>query len=249
MSNASRSARGPLRALVFDKDGTLFDFQKSWGPFGLRVVEQLAASEPERMRGLAEAIGLDLGRLRYDPNSPVIHGAATDIVAALAPWLPDWRADHLLEWLAREAQSVGPMAPASDDLAGLLDALKSEGFALGVATNDGAEAARRQLETAGVADRFDFIAGYDSVPTPKPAPDMILAFAAAVDAPLSEVAMVGDSPFDIAAARSAGCGAAIAVLTGPTPASTLAPLADAVLPSIEALPRWLFGDAAEEPSA
>lgn len=241
MTISASPARGPIRALLFDKDGTLFDFEKTWAPFALRVVEQLGAGEPRRMRALADAIGVDLGDGRFTPHSPVIAGSTRDVVAALLSHLPEWRGEDLALWLDREAQSVGPrsLAPASSALGALLLGLKRAGFALGVATNDSARSAQLQLEAAGVVAHFDFVAGYDSVAQPKPAPDMIHAFAARVDAPVERIAMIGDSTHDLFAARAAGCGAAIAVLTGPATEAILAPHADIVLPSIDALPVWL----------
>ena len=55
------------------------------------------------------------------------------------------------------------------------------------------------------------VVGYDSGHGAKPAPGMVTACAAAMELPVGEVAMVGDSLQDLAAARAAG---AVAVLVG-----------------------------------
>ena len=34
-----------LKGIVFDKDGTLVDFQRTWGPAGRSVMEVLAAGD------------------------------------------------------------------------------------------------------------------------------------------------------------------------------------------------------------
>ena len=231
-----------IKAILFDKDGTLFDFQKTWGPFGVRVVEQLAMGEPTLTRALANAIGVDLVRATYKPDSPVIAGTPEDVVRLLMPHLERWKPAQLLEWIDREAQSVGTkgLAAASFDLEGLLNRLLNLGYGLGVATNDSRDGAIANLTDAGVERHFEFVAGYDCVPAPKPAPDMILAFAKAMKLPPSAIAMVGDSLHDLHAARAAGCGAAIGVLTGVAGEQVLAPAADAILPNIDALPNWLL---------
>ena len=54
------------------------------------------------------------------------------------------------------------------------------------------------------------------------------------------VAVVGDSAHDIAMARAASAGLAIAVRTGPTPEARLQ-AADVVLDDIAAFPDWLTG--------
>ena len=54
----------------------------------------------------------------------------------------------------------------------------------------------------------------------------------------SDVAVVGDSPHDLLAARAAGA-VAIGVLSGPNAAEVLTPHADVLLASIMDLPNWL----------
>ena len=44
-----------IRAVIFDKDGTLFDFRQSWGDWAARLLADLAGDEAERaLSGLAE---------------------------------------------------------------------------------------------------------------------------------------------------------------------------------------------------
>lgn len=70
-----------------------------------------------------------------------------------------------------------------------------------------------------------------------------MAFAKSMGLEPAEVIMVGDSPHDLLAGRAAGMGC-IGVLTGGAPKEVLAPLADAVLVDISALPEWLDARAA-----
>jgi phosphoglycolate phosphatase len=120
----------------------------------------------------------------------------------------------------------------------LLDRFRASGLKLGVATNDGEAPARAHLSLAGVVDRFDFIAGYDSGHGAKPGPGMCLGFAAALRLDPARVVMVGDSRHDLEAGRAAGM-QVVAVLTGLAEEGELAPHADAVLPDIGHLPAWL----------
>ena len=79
---------------------------------------------------------------------------------------------------------------------------------------------------------IDFLAGHDSGHGLKPDAGMVAAFCRANGLEPREVAVVGDTPADMAMARAAGAGLAIGVLTGPTPADRLAPLADHLLASV-----------------
>lgn len=230
------------RAVLFDKDGTLFDFQKSWRGLGVRAIAHFADGDAAMAASLAERGGFDLALERFLPESPLVSATSGEIAAIWSETLGGATSAGVIEeWLNTEAAlaAATEMAPATEDLGGVLDRLIADGFALGVATNDAERAARAQLSRTGVLDRFVFVVGYDSGVAPKPDPAMVLAFAAASGAAPAEVVMVGDSLHDIRAARAAGALAAIGVLTGPAPRALLESEADLVIESIEDLPAAL----------
>jgi phosphoglycolate phosphatase len=230
----------PLRGIVFDKDGTLIHFEQTWTPVFVESAEALARQigRPEMAPAWLEATGHDTRSGRIRPGSDLA-SATTDVVAArwraISPDLPPL--DAMVAWLDAfwEDRVLERLAPVGD-LLDLLDRLRAVPLRLGVATNDTEKAAHSTLRRLGVADRLDFVAGYDSGHGAKPEPGMILAFCAAMGLRPAEVAMVGDSPADLAAGRAAGCGRVIGVLTGASPAEVLAPLADHVLDDVHALP-------------
>ena len=117
----------------------------------------------------------------------------------------------------------------------MLRALQARGLRLGLATNDAEANARQQLEMLGLHGHLDFVAGYDSGHGGKPEPGMVLAFAAALGVAPAQVALVGDTPHDMGAARAAGA-IAVAVLSGPVGRAVLEPMADHVIDSIADLP-------------
>jgi phosphoglycolate phosphatase len=185
---------------------------------------------------MAAAVRFDLDRNSFLPDSPVIAGTNREAAEYLASALPHRRVEEIEAHLARSAAEA-PLAPAVP-LAEFLDALAARGLRLGVMTNDTEYSARAQLGIAGVLDRFDFIAGFDSGFGAKPAPDPLLAFCDAVGVAPARTAMVGDSTHDLIAGRAAGM-ATLGVLTGMAGAEELAPHADAVLPDIGHIPDWL----------
>lgn len=230
-----------IDGVIFDKDGTLFDFRRSWGGWTARLVREIAAERagaPDEAQAarLAAAIGYDLGAGVFSPDSPVIAATADDIAAALVPLLPGVTQIRLAARMNALAE-VAPMAEAVP-LLPVLTALRGRGLRLGLATNDAEAPARAHLAAHGVAHLFEMIAGFDSGHGAKPAPGMLLAFAAHCGLNPARVAMVGDSRHDLVAGRSAGM-RTVAVLTGIAGADELAPLADAVLPDISALGAWI----------
>ncbi len=219
-----------VKAVIFDKDGTLFDFTATWGPWTADLLRDLA-DDAEHADRLARAVGFDLATCRFDPASPVIAGTPGDSARALEAALPGMTLDTIVRILIERSRDVVP-TPAVP-LAPLLSELKGRGLALAVVTNDAEGPALEQLD--GHAHHFAFIAGCDSGHGAKPDPDPLLAAARALGHAAEDCIMVGDSLHDIRAAHAAGM-RALGVLTGP---ATELPGAEAVLPDIGHLPRWL----------
>ncbi len=226
-----------IDGVIFDKDGTLFDFRRSWGGWTARLVHAIAAERAEvQAADLAASIGYDLATGSFAPDSPVIAATADDIAAAMLPLLPGMTQAKLASRMNALAE-VAPMAEAVS-LLPVLSALRARGLQIGLATNDAEAAARAHLAAHGVAHLFDTIAGFDSGHGAKPGPGMLLAFAAHCGLAPGRVVMVGDSHHDLVAGRAAGM-RTVAVLTGIAGADELAPMADAVLPDIAALGDWI----------
>ncbi|MDR7124888.1 HAD family hydrolase [Pseudotabrizicola sp. 4114] len=229
-----------IDGVIFDKDGTLFDFRRSWGGWAETLVRRIAR-DAGHAHDLATAIGYDLDTGLFHPDSPVIAATAQDIAAALVTHLPGQTVAQVeAEINAAAAQAV--MVPAVP-LRPLLQALRDRGLRIGLATNDTEAPARAHLAAHDLTELFDFIAGYDSGHGAKPGPGMCLAFARQTGLDPARIAMVGDSLHDLHAGRAAGM-LCIAVLTGIATRADLAPHADVVLPDIGALTGWLAERAA-----
>ncbi|MEM1236831.1 MAG: HAD family hydrolase [Pseudomonadota bacterium] len=225
-----------IKAVLFDKDGTLFDFQATWADWAANAIEDFASGDAERVGVIAQALGFDMSGRFFDPTSPVIAGTIQEQAQLLVPHVPEFSKADIAARMV-ELASDAPQVEAVP-LFEFLNGLRSRAYKLGVATNDAESSARAHLGKAGVVELFDFIAGYDSGWGSKPEPGQLRAFAEAVDLPPEQIAMVGDSTHDLHAARAGGM-AAVGVLTGPADEATLAPFADVVLPSIRDLPDWL----------
>lgn len=222
----------PIEAIIFDKDGTLFDFQSTWAPPFQRFLQRLAPGDM-RMRA-AEVLGYDLDAVRFRPESVVVAATTGEIAAALAPVLACTEVEAVahLDKAGSEAIQV-PAVPLRSCLQTL-----SERYVLGLVTNDSVAPAKAHLAQEGVSDMFQFIAGYDSGFGGKPAPGQIFAFAETTGVAPEATVMVGDSRHDLLAGRAAGTGT-VGVLTGVADSADLADLADVILPDIGHLADWL----------
>lgn len=233
-----KTPRAAIHGIVFDKDGTLFDFHTTWADWTRDLLDVLAAEHSVAIERLARAVDFDATTGRFLPASPLIGATNREGAELLAAAIPGGDADRI-ETRIRLTSATAPLAPAVS-LAPFLGDLAARGLKIGLVTNDTEEGARAHLGSAGVLEHFDFIAGYDSGHGAKPEAGALLAFARAMDLAPGAVVMVGDSPHDLLAGRAAGM-RTLGVLTGIAETAELAPLADAVLPDIGHVPAWLDG--------
>lgn len=230
-----------IRAILLDKDGTLVDFQRTWGPATHAVIAELAGGDAAVYEALAEISGFIAAERRFEVGSPLIAGATPDFGPSWAqvlgrPATPEFFAQIDRLFLRAGQEHLVPIGEPATVLA----ALAARGYRLGIITNDAEANARAQIAQLKIDALVEFVAGHDSGFGSKPDPGPVLAFARTLGVAPSEVAVVGDALHDLAAARAAGA-AAVGVLSGPTPREVLAPHADALIGSIADLPDWLDG--------
>ena len=224
-----------LRGVIFDKDGTLFDFSKTWEAWAASLLRRLSQSETQAA-ALARAVGFHLDQRRFDPDSIAIAGTPNEIANALMVHLPDYTDGEIISIINEEASNAPQMEVVA--LRPFINDLRQSGYLLGVVTNDAEQPARAHLDAAGITALFDFVAGSDSGWGAKPEPGQLMACARAMAMDPHEIVMVGDSTHDLIAAKRAGM-RGIGVLTGMADADVLLPHAEEVLPHIGHLPGWL----------
>ena len=241
VNSGEEMASGRLKGVLFDKDGTLIDFQLTWGPAIHAVIHALAKGDAEKLHAQAECLHFDIAERRFRRTSPIIGGATSQYGADWAKALgrddfPALRAE--IDALAA-AQCLHSLTPVGAPVE-VLSALRAMGLKTGLATNDAESSARRHLAQLRLTDWLDFVAGYDSGHGAKPAPGMVEAFAREIGADTRQVALVGDTLHDLECARAGGA-IAVAVLSGVATREDLAPHADHVIADIGELPALVAG--------
>jgi phosphoglycolate phosphatase len=225
-----------LQGIIFDKDGTLFEFAATWEAWAQAFLLRMTDNDRDKARELGVLIGFDMDSRSFARDSVVIAGTPGEVADALAPCFPGQSQAQVLDILNEEA-SMAPQVEAVS-LIPFFASLHAMGLKVGVATNDAEEPALAHLGKAGVMGSLDFVAGFDSGHGAKPGPGQLLAFCAQTGCDPDRVAMVGDSTHDLRAGQAAGM-LCIAVLTGMASADDLEPHADVVLPDVGHIPAWL----------
>lgn len=229
------SGRDAILGILFDKDGTLLDFDESWGHVNRRVAMIASAGDMVLADRMLLACGMDplTGDIR--PDSLFAAANTREIGAALvdigSPIEFEALVEALDELFAQASEQSVPVA----DLASLFGSLKEAGFAIGIASSDNERSIRRIVERFGLAWHVDYVAGYDSGYGAKPGPGMVEGFCRATGLAPAQIAVVGDSNHDMHMGAAAGAGLKIAVLSGTGSRTTLEAAADCCLNDITEL--------------
>ncbi|MEQ8282019.1 MAG: HAD family hydrolase [Parvibaculum sp.] len=236
------NAEDALRGVLFDKDGTLFEYHGTWAPILAEAAEVAARGQAALVPEMLEAIGYDTSCHRIRPGSIAGGGDTFGLVDAWLTIAGGWeRAALIAEMDGLFVRLAPERSLPVTELPPFFAGLKDRGFVLGIATNDVEASARASLTRFGIDGFVDFSAGYDRGYGQKPGPGMALAFCAATGLAPHQIAVVGDNTHDLEMGRSAGAGLNIGVLTGTSGHDDLAPFADHVIESIVALPALLDG--------
>jgi len=185
-----------IKAIVFDKDGTLLDFDATWNEAVGAAFDQI--SDAQARETSADMFGYDLASRTLLPHSPFV-SESNDVVMGLVNDLID------VETFERTINQVSRLnvVPSSEATA-TLKTLVANGVKLAIATNDSEVVARHHVSALGWAQLFTSVKGYDSGHGAKPGPGMILAAVEECGATPGSYLMVGDSVHDILAGQAAG---------------------------------------------
>jgi phosphoglycolate phosphatase len=227
--------RVAIRGILFDKDGTLVDYRRTWVPINREIASYAAGGDATLAADLLRRNGHDPVTNRITAGSVLAAGSVAEIARAFAEQLGDRAPPGLEAGIARVFRERGADAVLIDGVTATLTELRRRGFRLGVASNDSHAGLCASLGARGLLALCDFFAGSDSGFGAKPDPRMALGFCHAVALAPNEIAVVGDAVHDLAMARAAGAALAVGVLSGTSAREDLAALADVILDSINDL--------------
>ncbi len=184
-------ANFPFDIVGFDLDGTLLDTAHDIG----HALNHALAHVGRPLIPLDQArqyIGAGSAKLLRDALEASGGTAGIDLAALQ---------ERLLGFYAQNIARHTVLFPGG---LAMLDALAARGVRLAVATNKREDLARRLFDEMGLTSRFATIIGGDTLGpgTAKPAPDMLHAMTRQLGG--GRAAFVGDTTFDVGAARAAG---------------------------------------------
>jgi phosphoglycolate phosphatase len=227
-----------IKAVLFDKDGTLIDVNRTWIPIYRHMLAAEFDADEAEVTKLLQKAGYDASNESFRAGSVLAGGTTRQLVNI---WWPELNESLASAKVNRIDTHYAPVArqylQPLLELSPVFDALKAKGLRLGVGTNDSVFSATAQMKALGVDHYFDAILGADSVTVPKPSGEMVKLYAERMQLACSEIAMVGDNTHDMEEAHHGGA-MAIGVLSGNAKREHLEPLTDFILDDVAGLPAF-----------
>ena len=199
--------------ILFDKDGTLIEFDKSWEKIGIRLVDKLLDTFPVHDKEVAHR---QLGILddKIVPDSVMGSGSLGEMIKSF----DDVTGQDTSEWTRNTSQElVDSREPENHWTDGVYDtivALRQDGYKIGIVTSDTNKGVTQFLEATQSKDLFDLVISTETHAEEKPSPKVLDPLFEAYDVKPEQVVIVGDTANDMKTAINAHLGLSIGVLTG-----------------------------------
>lgn len=202
-----------IKAIIFDKDGTLLELGETWDePTVTAFAELMTLSNMSNEE--IEAYGKELGIVegKVLPNTLFASGSILEQAEELATKVPlsvqeinDMLAQSYLKFVKRmDVETI-----IVDGTKELLQYLRDQGYIIGLVTNDYKSITRVLLEAGGLLEYFDFIGCADEYHA-KPNPAALYEMAKRFDITLDEMIYIGDSAIDMEYAKFIAHGIGVA---------------------------------------
>ena len=227
--------------IIFDKDGTLIDFQSTWSPWITALAESLETD-----------CGFDVSTRLYNimgycnktetvSDSSLLAHASMGIIKEeiksmlLENGVEDAAVDALLRKCWKECHVNNTCSPIpTTDLPNFIGNLRKAGVKVAVCTSDSrasTEAALRKLHVRELVDAV--VCSDDEDMQPKPSAQGVLKICSDLGVDVCDTIVVGDTTADMLMAKSACVRLRVGVLTGIGKKHELASHAHVVLDNVE----------------
>lgn len=226
-----------IKGILFDKDGTLIEFNGLWIDVTVNVMKSLLREfqlSYDLLPQIIEVLGInENGEVNED--SVLASETTLDSAQLIAPIFAREvsvvvdRLNHLYyEETVRKKSEIRPIGNVKQ----LFLNLKKKGYKIGVVTADNLNITNFTLRLLELQPYVDFIAAADTHPK-KPSPEALYAFCQQYTLKKEEVIHIGDTVVDMQFGKHANKG--VAVLSGTGSYRTLRQYTDVVLPDIHSL--------------
>jgi len=204
-----------MKWILFDKDGTIIYFDRSWMKIGLQLVEDFMEKYKEDINNIDESyayLGVVDGEIQ--PGTIMASGALDEMVKAFCKIANQ----DVTQWAQQRGQTlVDNRVPENVLVEGInetLETLQQRGYKMGIVTSDSKKGVEQFLEYTQFERFFDIVISTEADAVEKPNPEVLNSLFYRYEVDPKDVAIVGDTANDIQTGVNAQLGLKIAVLTG-----------------------------------
>lgn len=236
-----------LKAILFDKDGTLFHYASVWQRVLMHEIEEafeaIGRGDDQKLKiAMLRLMGVDERGNNLKKGLVFTHSksaiARRFLFFCLRHRLNPKRVMSEYNKRSKEnAPLLTEILRATDFtlLQSLFAKLKEHNYLIAVITNDNESSTNLFLDEMKIHTYVDFVATRDTPSKKKPHPEIFHQFCTQFNLHPSDVAMVGDTITDMLFAKRAKAGYTIALLSGSNDYKRLKRHSDVIYPEISSL--------------
>ncbi len=235
------------KGIIFDKDGTLFDYYTIWAPVFKTTIKGILENfdrgeDADLERDMLHMLGLGLEGV--NPRGLIFKHRKPFMLLYIyrfsrkhkLPFAPLVKAFENSYYDGKDYIKASLIAHTDEnDLLPLFEKLQKHGYRIGIATSDNKESTLVCLEHFHLIQFIDMISTNDDHFKRKPSPESFVAFCKKFSLLPEEVVVVGDATMDLAYAKRGKAGYRVGVLTGSKDVKRLSKLAHILYPSVHEL--------------
>jgi phosphoglycolate phosphatase len=201
-----------LKAILFDKDGTLLNYEKVWTPFAIKSVEAFTEHFElhSQKEDVARALGLENNKMLSDSiaasgTGADIHAVYEGFAAGGGKWAQEFYEENL-DFIASHMELI-------DGSREVLTTLKSLDYKNVIVTSDSRKGAELFIRELGLTELIDDIVAGDDTRYKKPDFRVLRPFLEKHEYDVDDVVMIGDNNADTMLGEAEGL-YTIGVLSG-----------------------------------
>ncbi|RBA03762.1 HAD family hydrolase [Staphylococcus arlettae] len=204
-----------MKWILFDKDGTLIHFDRSWMKIGLQLVDDFMTQYESAIGDVTEAYKrLGIVNNEIQQGRVMASGSLDEIINAF----DNISGQDVSSWAQQRSQTlVDQRVPENVWVEGVdqtVKALHQKGYKLGIVTSDTKKGVEQFLTDTNMHKYFDVVISTEANAVEKPNPEVLKPLFDNYDVDSSDVMIVGDTANDIKTGKNAQLGLSVAVLTG-----------------------------------
>jgi phosphoglycolate phosphatase len=238
-----------LKGIIFDKDGTLFDYAQVWGEVLAQSITEAFTvlgkpDHEEAKKAMLRMLGID-HEGKTIPKGLVFTHRKDRILCRFMLFCARYRINALKAFKTYEENVRNSELLIKEKLMSmdfsvqqeLFSLLKECNYSIGIITSDTISSTHLFLRQMGLDDMVDFISARDSDYKRKPNPEAFDFFCSKFNLQSNEVAVVGDTGTDMKFAKNSKAGYRIALLSGSNNKKLLQKTSDVLYGDISSLLR------------